>query len=220
VVVVIERTAQVRPAATIVVADDHRLVRSAVRKLLDAEVGLQVVGEAGDLGDALRKVRAYKPNVLVLDLGMPGGSSLEAIPAILRTSPGTAVVVLTMHSDAVFARQALRAGALGFVLKDAAETELVDAVRAASDGHRYLNAQLGARIAAEPDIPVGAPDHLSDRELQVLRLIALRHSNLEIAEQLCLSVRTVESHRSHIQHKVQHTSRAELVAYAREHGLI
>ena len=217
---VIERTAEVSPVATIVLADDHQLVRSAVRRLLEAEVGLQVVGEAGDLGETLRKVRAFKPTVLVLDLGMPGGSSMAAIPAILHTSPGTAVVVLTMHSDAAFAREALRAGALGFVLKDAAETELVDAVRAVSDGHRYLNAQLGARIAAEPDTPVGPPDHLSDRELQVLRLIALGHSNAEIAEQLFLSVRTVESHRSHIQHKVQHTSRAELVAYAREHDLI
>jgi two-component system, NarL family, response regulator NreC len=125
-----------------------------------------------------------------------------------------------MHSDAAFAREALRAGALGFVLKDEAETELVAAVRAASDGHRYLDAQLGARIAAEPDAPVGPPDHLSDRELQVLRLIALGYTNMDIAEQLFLSVRTIESHRAHIQHKVQNTSRSELAAYAREHGLI
>ena len=217
---VIERTADVNPAATIVLADDHPVVRSAVRMLLDAEAGLEVIGEAGDLDETVRKVRAYKPTVLVLDLGMPGGSSLAAIPAILLTSPGTAVVVLTMHNDAAFAREALRAGALGFVLKDAADTELVAAVRAASEGHRYLNAQLGARIAAQPDPPVGPPDHLSDRELQVLRLIALGHTNTDIAEQLFLSVRTIESHRAHIQHKVQHTSRAELAAYAREHGLI
>jgi two-component system, NarL family, response regulator NreC len=205
---------------TIVLADDHAVVRSALRMLLDAEAGLEVVAEAGDVEQTLRKVRGYKPNVLVLDLSMPGGSSLAAIPTLLEASPATAIVVLTMHDEPAFARAALRAGALGFVLKEAADTELIEAVHAAAGGHRYLNPQLGARIAAEPKAITGAPDHLTDRELEVLKLIVLDYTNTEIAHKLHLSVRTVESHRSHIHHKVPHTSRAELFEYAREHGLV
>jgi two-component system response regulator NreC len=155
----------------------------------------------------------------VLDLSMPGGSSLEAIPGMLQASPGTAVVVLTMESEPRFARAALRAGALGFVLKEAADVELVQAVRAAAAGVRYLDPQLGAAIAAEPDAPTGAPDGLSDREVEVLRLVALGHTNAEIATRLYLSVRTVESNRSSIQHKTGTSTRAELVAYARERDL-
>ena len=205
---------------TIVLADDHAVVRSGLRMLLDAEAGLDVVAEASDVGETLRKVRGYKPDVLVLDLSMPGGSSLEAISASLEASPSTAIVVLTMHDEPGFARAALRAGALGFVLKEAADTELVQAVHAAVGGHRYLDPQLGARIAAEPEAIARAPDHLTDRELEVLKLIVLGYTSTEIAHKLHLSVRTVESHRSHIHHKVRHTSRAELVAYAREHGLV
>jgi two-component system response regulator NreC len=207
-------------AVTIVLADDHTIVRSGLRLLLDAEAGMQVVAEAADAEEASRRVLAYKPSVLVLDLTMPGGSSLEAIPRMLEASPRTAVVVLTMESEPQFARAALRAGALGFVLKEAADTELVQAVRAAAAGLRYLNPQLGATIAAEPDAPGGAPDGLSDREVEVLRLVALGHTNAEIAAQLYLSVRTVESHRSRIQHKTGTSTRAELVTYARERDLM
>ena len=204
---------------TIVLADDHTIVRSGLRLLLDAEAGIEVVAEAADVGEASRRVLAYKPSVLVLDLSMPGGSSLEAIPGILQASPGTAVVVLTMESEPRFARAALRAGALGFVLKEAADTELVQAIREAAAGRRYLNPQLGAAIAAEPEAPVGAPDGLTDREIEVLRLVVLGHTNAEIAAQCYLSVRTVESHRSSIQHKTATATRAELVAYAREHAI-
>jgi two-component system response regulator NreC len=207
-------------AVTIVLADDHTIVRSGLRLLLDAEAGIEVVAEAADAEEASRRVLAYKPSVLVLDLSMPGGSSLEAIPGMLVASPGTAVVVLTMESEPQFARAALRAGALGFVLKEAADTELVQAVRAAAAGRRYLNPQLGAAIAAEPDTPAGAPDGLTDREVEVLRLVVLGHTNAEIAARLYLSVRTVESHRSSIQHKTATSTRAELVAYARERDLV
>jgi len=205
---------------TIVLADDHTIVRSGLRLLLDAEAGIEVVAEAGDVEEASRRVLAYKPSVLVLDLSMPGGSSLEAIPGMLVASPGTAVVVLTMESEPPFARAALRAGALGFVLKEAADTELVQAVRAAAAGLRYLNPQLGAAIAAEPDTPAGAPDGLTDREVEVLRLVVLGHTNAEVAARLYVSVRTVESHRSSIQHKTATSTRAELVAYARERDLM
>ena len=205
---------------TIVLADDHTIVRSALRVLLDSEQAFEVVAEAGDADEAVRKVRAYKPNVLVLDLSMPGGPSLDRIPDVRAASPSTSIVMLTMEDEPRFAREAFRAGALGFVLKEAADTELVEAVRAAATGVSYLNPQLGALIAAQPDVAPGLPDDLSEREVEVLRLVALGHTNAEISEQLFLSVRTVESHRAHIQRKIGRTTRADLVAYVREHGLM
>jgi two-component system response regulator NreC len=156
----------------------------------------------------------------VLDLNMPGRPSLEAIPELLAASPETAIVVLTMQDDPAFAREALRAGALGYVLKEAADDELLEAVRLAVVGDTYLNPRLGARLAAEPPLPPGPPDDLTEREIEVLRLIALGHTNGEIASQLYLSVRTIESHRAHIQQKIRRTTRAELVRYALEHNLV
>ncbi len=205
---------------TVVLADDHAVVRKGLRLLVEAEDGLRVVAEAGNVPDALRMARAHRPRVLVLDLNMPGGSSLEAIPTIREQAPMTAIVVLTMQNDPSFARQALQAGALGFVLKEAADDELLGAIKLAAEGETYLNPRLGARLAAQPSQPAGPPDDLSERELEVLKLIALGHTNAEIAGQLYLSVRTIESHRAHIQQKTRVASRAELVRYALEHGLI
>jgi two-component system, NarL family, response regulator NreC len=202
---------------TIVLADDHQVVRQGLRMLLEAEDGLEVLDEAGDAEGALRKVLAYHPDVLVLDLNMPGEPSLTAIPRILETSSNTNIVILTMQDDPAFAREALRAGAVGYVLKDAADTELVQAVRMAAMGRTYLNPELGARLAAAPS---GPPDNLSERELQVLKMIALGYTNSEIASELFLSVRTVESHRGHLQHKTQCSTRSQLVAYARRHRLL
>src|SRR5690349_13021258 len=204
----------------VIIADDHAVVRSGLRMLLEAEEGLHVVAEAGNVPDAMRMVRAHRPRVVVLDLNMPGGSILEAIPQLRESTPETSIVVLTMQDDPAFARQALQSGAVGFVLKEAADEELLQAVRLAARGETYLNPRLGARIAAAPAEPSGPPDDLSERELDVLRLIALGHTNTEIGEQLYLSVRTVETHRSHIQQKTNRTTRAELVRYAIEHGLI
>jgi two-component system, NarL family, response regulator NreC len=202
----------------IVLADDHAVVRSGLRLLLDSEGDFEVVAEASDVEGAARYVRGHHPHVLVLDLNMPGGSSLAAIPVIRADSPGTQIVVLTMQQEPAFAREALSSGALGYVLKEAADEELVEAVRRAAAGESYLNPGLGARIASEP--PPGPPDDLSEREVDVLRLIALGHTNAEIAEKLFLSVRTVETHRSHIQQKLRLSTRAELVGYALERGLI
>src|SRR6202453_1566312 len=202
----------------IVLADDHAVVRSGLRMLLDSEPGFEVVPEASHGDGPRRYVRGHHASVLVLDLNMPGGSSLEAIPAIREESPDTQIVVLTMQQDPAFAREALRAGALGYVLKEAADEELVEAVRRAAVGESYLNPRLGARIASQP--PPGPPDDLSEREVDVLRLIALGHTNAEIGEQLYLSVRTVDTHRSHIQQKLRLSTRAELVGYALERGLI
>jgi len=205
---------------TIVLADDHVVVRRGLRMLLDSEDGFEVVAEAGDVMAAIRYVRAYRPTVLVLDVTMPEGSTLPSIPTFKEASPQTAIVVLTMESDPAFAREALRAGALGYVLKEAADDELVHAVRLASDGQTYLHPQLGARLAAEPADAGGPPDGLTEREVEILRLIALGHTNSEIGEQLYLSVRTVESHRAHIQQKIRRTSRSELVRYALDAGLV
>ncbi len=205
---------------TIVLADDHQVVRAGLRLLLEAEEGFRVIAEAGDVPTTERRVTAYHPRVLILDLNMPGGSSLPAIPRLRASAPDTQIVVLTMQNEPAFAREALRAGALGYVLKEAADDELVQAVRLAAEGRTYLNPELGARLAAEPPIPSGPPDDLSAREIEVLRLIALGHTNGEIASRLYLSVRTVESHRAHLQQKTRRTTRADLVAYAREHGLL
>jgi two-component system response regulator NreC len=203
-----------------VLADDHRVVRAGLRMLLDAQEDFEVVAEAGDVAVTERRVAAYHPRVLVLDVNMPGGSSLPSIPRIRDSAPDTRIVVLTMQTDAELAREALRAGATGYVLKEAAETELIQAVRLAAEGRTYLNPELGDRLAAEVPGGEGPPDGLSAREVEILRLIALGHTNAEIASQLYLSVRTVESHRAHIQQKTERTSRAQLVAYAREHALI
>jgi two-component system, NarL family, response regulator NreC len=201
----------------LVIADDHAVVRTGLKLLLEAEDGISVVAEAGEIETAKRMVRAHRPDVLVLDLNMPGPASLPAIPELAQQ---TAVVVLTMQNDPAFAREALQSGALGYVLKEAADAELVGAVRAAADGRTYLNPELGARMAAAPPEPAGPPDDLTERELEILRLIALGHTNAEIGGQLYLSVRTIESHRAHIQQKTRRSTRAELVRYALDHGLL
>jgi two-component system response regulator NreC len=207
-----------RQSISVVLADDHQVVRTGLRLLLEGEPDLEVVAEAGDVEAARRCVRGHHPAVLVLDLNMPGSSSLESIPGLRSEFPETQIVVLTMQEEPAFARQALAAGALGYVLKGAADDELVEALRRAASGERYLNPGLGALMASEP--PSGPPDGLSARELDVLRLIALGHTNSDIAKRLFISVRTVETHRAHIQQTLGLSSRAELVGYALERGVI
>lgn len=202
---------------SIVLADDHTVVRRALRVLLEEEDGFEVVAEAEDADGAIRYVRGHKPDVLILDLNMPGRPSLEAIPDIQEASPETKIVVLTMQKEPAFARQALQLGVLGYVLKEAADDELVQAVRRASAGETYLQPALGAKLASEPE---STTNDLSERETDVLRLIALGHTNAEIAEKLYISVRTVETHRAHIQQKLGVSSRAELVQSALSRGLV
>jgi len=209
-----------RDKTTVVIADDHTVVRQGLRLLIDADPAMQVVAEAGTVPDAERLTRAHRPAVLVLDLNMHGESGLEAIPRLRNDAPATAIVVLTMQDDPGFARQALQSGALGFVLKEAADEELLEAIRLAAVGDTYLNPRLGARMAAAPSEVTGPPDDLSEREVEVLRLIALGHTNSEIGAQLYLSTRTVETHRAHIQQKLGVSSRAELVQSALSRGLI
>jgi len=206
------------PIIRIVLADDHEVVRSGLRLLLENEDDLEVVAEARDVESTRRYVRGHHPRILVLDLNMPGASGVETIPGIREEFPATQIVVLTAEREPGLARQALGAGALGYVLKDAAKYELVEAVRDAAAGNSFLDPRLSALLASGRmnKGPVG----LSERETGVLALIALGHTNAEIAQQLYLSVRTVESHRSHIQLKLQLSTRAELVRYALEHGLL
>src|SRR6478609_2694965 len=179
-------TSAERDLITLVIADDHVFVRQGLRLLIDNEDDLRLLAEAGTVPDTDRLTRAHRPSVLVLDLNMPCGSSLEAIPRLRADVPDTAIVVLTMQDDPAFARQALRAGALGFVLKEAAEEELLEAIRAAATGHTYVNPSVGARLPVEPTDPAGPPGTLTEREASVLRLFALGHTTTEIAQQLIL----------------------------------
>ena len=201
---------------TIILADDHEIVRDGLRRIVEAEIDMEVVAEAGDADTARRRTAGLKPTVLVLDLNMPGEPSLASIPSIGEGSPETAIVVLTMQDDPAFAREAFRLGAKAFVVKHAAGAELVDAIRATARGETYINPTVGARLAAEPE---GPPGGLTPREVEVLRQVAAGHTNPEIAEKLVISIRTVETHRAAIHRKLDTSSRAELVAFARAHGL-
>lgn len=202
---------------SVILADDHQIVRDGIRMILESEPDIEVVAEVGDAENARRRTSGLKPDVLVLDLNMPGGSSLPMIPSILEGSPQTAIIALTMQEDPSFAREAFRLGAKGYVVKRSAGRELINAIHEVLGGGSYINPQLGARVAAESE---GPPGGLTRRESEVLALIAQGYTNPEIAERLVLSVRTVETHRSAIHRKVGTTNRAALVRFAREHNLI
>jgi two-component system response regulator NreC len=206
----------------IVVVDDHAVVRSGLRLLLDAQDDLEVVAEAADARNAIFEARVHKPDVVLLDVVMPGRSGIEVIPDLLEESPASNVRVLSMQDDPAYVREAFAAGAKGYVLKEAADAEVVGAVREVAAGGQYVHPTLGARlVAAEAEERARAEDDpLSDREREVLRLLALGHTNQEIAEQLFLSVRTVETHRAHIMQKLRISTRAELVRYALSAGLM
>lgn len=208
------------PPLTVVLADDHEIVRSGLRLLLESDDAIAVVAEAGEVGATVEAVERLRPDVLVLDLHMPGEPSLAAIPRLRASCPDTAVVVLTAQRDPSYAGEALRLGATGYVPKEAAGRHLLEAIRTVAGGGTYLEPQLGARLAATTAAAAGAAPELSTRELEVLRLIARGLTNREIAERLYLSVRTVESHRARIQRKLGRARRSDLVDYALERGLI
>ena len=205
-----------------VVVDDHAVVRSGIKLLLDREHDIEVVGEAGNAKDAIFALRALKPDVTLLDVVMPGESGIEVLPNLLKESPETKVLVLSMQDDPSYVREAFAAGASGYVLKEAADEEVVAAVREIANGGRYVHPALGARmVAAEAEARAAAEaDPLSEREREVLRLLALGHTNQEIAKMLYISVRTAETHRAHIMQKLRLSSRAELVRYALSQGLL
>jgi two-component system, NarL family, response regulator NreC len=204
----------------IVVVDDHAVVRSGLRLLLGAEEDMEVVGDAGNVRDAVFEVRAAKPDVVLLDVTMPGESGIDGLPKLLREAPEARVLMLSMQDDPSYVREAFAAGARGYVLKEAIDAEVVAAVREVAAGNRYVHPALGARMVAADAAAHAAiaADPLSDREREVLRLLALGYTNQEIAKQLYISVRTAETHRAHIMRKLQLSTRAELVRYAIEHG--
>jgi two-component system response regulator NreC len=205
-----------------IVVDDHAVVRSGIKLLLDREDDIEVVGEAGSAKDAIFEVRAQKPDVLLLDVVMPGESGIEVLPKLLKESSETKVLVLSMQDDPSYVREAFAAGASGYVLKEAADEEVVAAVREIASGGSYVHPALGARmVAAEAAERAAAEaDPLSEREREVLRLLALGHTNQEISKLLFISVRTAETHRAHIMQKLRISTRAELVRYALAQGLL
>jgi two-component system response regulator NreC len=198
-----------------VIADDHAVVREGLRLLLEAEDGVVVVGEASNLDQTFASLREHAPTVLLLDVHMGDQLSLGSLSQIRATSPRTAVVILTMDDDPGFAQQAWAAGAAGYVLKEASRSELVRAIRTVAKGGRYLDPGIGGlALAGDADAV------LTERELEVLRLVALGHSNTEIAKQMFISPRTVETHRANLQRKLGVSGRPELVRYALERGVI
>jgi two-component system response regulator NreC len=206
----------------LLIIDDHQLVRSGLRRLLEGEDDLTVEDEAGTAYDAVRLARLHKPDVILLDVVMPGGSGLDAIPEIREAAPEAKIVTLSMQDDPSYVRQAFASGANGYVLKEAADDELLAAVREVAAGGNYVDPQLGARLAAADATAAAdaAADPLSDREHEVLRLLALGHTNQEIAQMLFISVRTAETHRARIMQKLRISTRAELVRYAIDHGVL
>ena len=209
-------------AIRVLVVDDHAIVRTGLRRVLDAEEDIETVAEAPNAERAVFEAMEHRPDVVLLDVVMPGKSGIEGMPALLQAVPETKVLVLSMQDDPRYVREAFEAGASGYVLKEAADAEVAGAVRAVAAGEQYVHPALGARlVAAETDERKRAEaDPLSEREREVLRLLALGHTNQEIASMLFISVRTAETHRAHIMQKLRLSSRAELVRYALEQGLL
>jgi two-component system response regulator NreC len=206
----------------VLVVDDHAVVRSGLRRLLDAEPDIETVGEAPNAERAVFEAMELEPDVVLMDLVMPVKGGIEGMPAVLQAVPTAKVLVLSMQDDPRYVREAFDAGASGYVLKEAADTEVVAAVRAVAGGERYLHPALGARLidAESAERRRAKADPLSDREREVLRLLALGHTNQEIAGLLFISVRTAETHRAHVMQKLGLSTRAELVRHALAEGLL
>jgi two-component system response regulator NreC len=203
----------------VIVADDHSVVRDGIRTVLERTEGeFRVIGETADVPSTIREVRELKPDLLTLDLSMPGGSSLGALPACFIAHPTLAVAILTMREDPEYARQALRAGARSYVLKEADPPELLQAFRIAVAGGNYLHPRLGALMATGDENPSDGVA-LSEREQEVVRLIANGYTNPQIAEQLHVAERTVKTYRARAIEKLGFSSRAEITAYVRRVGL-
>lgn len=202
---------------TIVLADDHNLIRAGLRSMLEGEADLRVIGEGADTAAAVRLTQDRRPDVLVLDLQMPGADPARDIESLRESVPASAIVVLTMQRDPRKARELLRAGAAGYVLKQAAERKLTEAIRIAAGGGSYIDPELGGAMAKLEADPL---DDLGERERELLRLLALGHTNREIGEQLFLSVRAIEVNRAKLLEKLGVSSRPELVRFAIDNGIV
>jgi DNA-binding NarL/FixJ family response regulator len=203
---------------SVLLVDDHALFRAGLRSRLEHEHDIAVVGEAGSAEQAIVRARALQPELIVLDLLLPRRSGIEAIPELMDVARRSKVIVVSSQTSPSLVREALTAGAAGYVPKHAADTDLVSAIRRVAAGEGYVDPDLGAKLVV-PDIPP-ALESLSDRERDVMQLLALGYSNPEIGKKLFISVRTVDTHRSHIMRKLQLATRAELVLFALANGLI
>ncbi|MCC6453643.1 MAG: response regulator transcription factor [Caldilineaceae bacterium] len=210
----------------ILVADDHAVLRAGLTALLNAEPDLTVVGEASDGSECLRVAQAVQPDVILLDINMPGMNGLEVLPLLQQSAPQSRVLVLTMHDDSTYLRQVLRAGGAGYVLKQAADKELLSAIRTVHSGGTFLHPAHAQALLTDPSAAATPTqsdnrlEQLSEREQEVLTLIALGYSNKEIAEKLFLSVKTVETYKARIMEKLELTTRAALVRFALQHKLL
>ena len=211
-------------AIRIIIADDHGILRAGLKSLLGADPNLEVVGEANNGLDTLRLVKELKPNIALMDIGMPGNEGLDATRQLIRDFPETRVIILTMHEDGALLQETLRAGASGYIIKRAVEAELIDAIYAVNRGIIYIHPSLMPLLVARPvkgDVAkFSDPDTLTEREKEILTLIVQGYTNREMGDTLNISVRTVETHRSNIMEKLNLHSRVDLVRYAKEHKLI
>ena len=206
----------------VLIVDDHAVLRSGLHLLLDAQSDIEVVGEAGDVKEAVFETRDKKPDVVLMDVVMPGQTGIEGVPLVLKEAPEAKVLVLSMQDDPRYVHEAFAAGAAGYILKEAVDAEVVGAIQRVAAGDHYVHPALGARlVAAEAEAKAREEaDPLSDREREVMRLLALGHTNQEIAKMLYISVRTAETHRAHIMQKLRLSTRAQLVRYAIDQGLL
>jgi DNA-binding NarL/FixJ family response regulator len=206
----------------VLIVDDHAVVRAGLRLLLDGEDDIEVVGEAGTAREAVLEARSAKPDLVLMDVTMPDGSGLDVVPTLLHEHDNVRVLVLSMEDDPRYVREAFSVGASGYVLKEAADSDVVAAIREVARGGRYVHPELGARLVAAESAELRRAEEnpLSDREEEILKLLALGHTNQEIAKKLFISVRTAETHRAHIMQKLNLSTRAELVRYALAQGLL
>jgi len=211
-------------AVDIVLADDHGVLRGGLRALLNAEVDLKVIGEAASGDEALRLVPELQPDIVLLDLNMPGPGGIEVTRKLRDLVPETRVLVLTVHEDEGLLREAIESGASGYIIKRAVESELINAIRAVARGEMYIHPSMTRALLNTPTkrkrAPSGAQESLTPRETDVLRLIVLGYTNRQAAEELGLSVRTVETHRANLMGKLGLKSRVELVRWAADNDLM
>lgn len=210
----------------ILIVDDHAMLRAGLRMLINSQEDLEVIGEAADGAEALEQAGALQPDLVLMDITMPGGGGIPAIPAVLKACPNTRVLVLTMHDDATYLRATMEAGATGYLVKSAADTELLTAIRTVAAGRTFVDLPgfapdaLTTEQRVEPATPHDQPSPLSEREREVLALVAQGHSNREVADRLGISVKTVETYRARLMEKLALRSRADLVRYALEKRLL
>lgn len=219
-------TGQDQARTRILVADDHTLVRAGLKLILSAQPDFELVGEAATGKETIARARELRPDVLLLDIGMPGMNGLEAAMAIRKELPDIRIVVLTMYDDEAYLQQFLQIGAAGYVMKQAADTELVSAIRAVQRGESFIHPSLTGHLIdlylkqSQPQPAEKQHPDLSPRETEVLRLVALGYSAQQIATELGISVSTVETHRTHVSEKLDLHGRAQLVRYALNAGLL